>query len=480
MSKIVNVFNKICNQEKNRISFIYYEKGKLQTKTFIDLKNDTDNIANYLLNLGVKRNDKILTFANSSYHLCVFMLASLKIGVSIMYVDILAKQDRLKNAFDDYKPDYVLVSNKTKLIKIFFKEINKIKKVINIDNVIYNKNLNNRKVEEINDNDVALLTMTTGSTGKPKIAIRTHQNLYEQLKLVNDNIDSKSNDEIVLTTSYIYVFANIMNGYTTVLPQINLSLNNKFLLNQKLLRFKNIPITMIITSPDFCLKTNNIYNNLKKIYFGGAILNINEAKIIQEKYSNVNIEYIYGATECNLISKINLRKYINHLKAENKCVLGQVVKGVEIKIGPNNEILVSSKALLENYLIKDTTNKMIDENEKIWHNTGDTGYYENGILYYYGRSKYFISIDKTKIFSNQLEQNITNNFNNINKCAVLQKNNNVYLFIETRKKIDYNNLLSFLKDNYKIYKVKIIKIRKIPCDIKHHTKINYNKLIERI
>ena len=117
MSKIVNVFNKICNQEKNKISFIYYEKGKLQTKTFTDLKNDTDNIANYLLNLGVKRNDKILTFANSSYHLCVFMLASLKIGVSIMYVDILAKQDRLKNAFADYKPDYVLVSNKTKLKK---------------------------------------------------------------------------------------------------------------------------------------------------------------------------------------------------------------------------------------------------------------------------------------------------------------------------------------------------------------------------
>ena len=237
---------------------------------------------------------------------------------------------------------------------------------------------------------------------------------------------------------------------------------------------------MIITSPDFCLKTNNIYNNLKKIYFGGAILNINEAKIIQEKYSNVNIEYIYGATECNLISKINLKKYINYLRVENKCVLGQVVKGVEIKIGPNNEILVSSKALLENYLIKDTTNKTIDENKKIWHNTGDTGYYENGILYYYGRSKYFISIDKSKIFSNQLEQNITNNFNNINKCAVLQKNNNIYLFIETRKIIDYNNLLAFLKDNYKINKIKIIKISKIPCDIKHHTKINYKKLIERI
>lgn len=325
MSKIINVFNQICDKGKDKIAFIYLEHGKIKTKTFADLKNDTYIMKNYLYSLGVKEDDKILAFATSSYQLCVFMLATLHLGASIMYVDILAKQDRLKSSFNDYKPDYILVSNKTKYIKVFFKDFNKIKKVINIDSINYNSIFEINDFEEIDEKKTALLTMTTGSTGKPKIVIRTHHNLYEQLKLVNDNIDSKTSDKIVLTTSYIYVFANIMNGYTTVLPQINLALSSNYLLDKKLSKFQSIPISMIITSPDFCLKTKNMYQNLKRIYFGGAILNINEAKIIQNKYRDTDIEYIYGATECNLISKINLADYINYLEKENKCVLGQVV-----------------------------------------------------------------------------------------------------------------------------------------------------------
>lgn len=142
--------------------------------------------------------------------------------------------------------------------------------------------------------------------------------------------------------------------------------------------------------------------------------------------------------------------------------------------------MVNSNALLENYLIEYKTNKIIDENRLIWHNTGDTGYYENGILYYYGRSQNFIIIENAKIYSNQIEQSIINNFNAINKCAILQKNKNIYLFIETKQTINYSKLQLFLKEKYNIEKIKITKIRKIPCDIKHHTKINYNKLMERI
>ena len=478
MSEIINTFHEICKREKNRISFVYLEKGKLKTKTFLELKKDTDIMMNCLSDMGVKSKDKILAFATSSYQLCVFMLASLRLGASIMYVDIWAKQDRLKNAFNDYRPDYVLVSNKTKYLKIFFREINHIKKVINIDSVNYGKTSQNMQ-PEIGDDQIALLTMTTGSTGKPKTAIRTHKHLYEQLKLVNDNIDSKTNREIVLTTSYIYVFANIMNGYTTVLPQINLSLSSKYFINKKLLKFRNIPISMIITSPDFCLKTDNIYHKLRKLYFGGAILNINEAKNIQNKYNGVDVEYIYGATECNLISKVNLNQYIHALEKESKAVLGQVVKGVKVKIGTENEILVSSKALLEDYLVQDKTNKILDADNTIWHNTGDAGCYENGILYYYGRNKYYIKNGTHKIYSSQIEQGVTNNFRKIDKCAVIQKGNAVCLYIQTKKDIDYNEIKIYLKKRFHISRINIYKIKKIPCDVKYHTKINYSKLLTK-
>ncbi|MDE5769768.1 MAG: acyl--CoA ligase [Oscillospiraceae bacterium] len=478
MSRIIEAFHTACAQEKNKPSFYYLEKGKRRTKTFHELWEDTDAMVQYLYGSGVRKGDRILAFAAPCYQLCVFMLASLTLGASIMYVDIWAKQDRLKNAFTDYRPDYVLVSDQTVLIKVFFREIRRIKNVINIDSVRV-KDYEPAPVEEISEDAVALLTMTTGSTGTPKIAIRTHRNLFEQLKLINENMEFQTKDEIVLTTSYIYVFANIMKGYTTVLPQINLALQSRSQLSRKLAKFIDIPVSMIITSPDFCLKTNNLYPELKRVFFGGAILNIREAKTIQSKFGNAEIVYIYGATECNLIASTHLTEYINLLKKEQRCALGKAVQGVQVKIGKNNEILVSSRALLENYLIQDKSNKTM-EDHTVWHNTGDTGVYENGILYYLGRSKYRLNVESGSIYSNQIEQNVILQFKAIQKCAVLQKDDMVYLFVEISETLDFSEIAVFLRERYHIRNIQIRRLKRIPCDVKHHTKINYQKLMERI
>ncbi|MDE5547822.1 MAG: acyl--CoA ligase [Clostridia bacterium] len=477
MSRIINAFHSICSEQKNKLAFFYLEKGKRKCKTFGELFKDTEQTVQYLSASGVKYGDRILAFAAPSYRLCVFMLASLRLGASLMYVDIWAKQDKLKSVFSDYRPDYLLVSNQTKYLKIFFREIRKIKRVINVDTVS-GGNAIPLAENEIGEETVALLTMTTGSTGKPKIVIRTHRNLYEQLKLINENLDA-SGEQTVLTTSFIYVFSNVMSGFTTVLPQVNLSLQSKRKLNGKLAKFSDLPITMIMTSPDFCLKTDNLYPSLKQVFFGGAILNIKEAKAILNKYGQAEITYIYGATECNLISSTRLATYAEKLERERHCVLGNVVRGVQVKIGGNNEIMVSSSALLENYLVQDLSNKTKD-GQTVWHNTGDTGAYENGVLYYLGRSKYEIQTDGGKFYSNQIEQNVILQFQELDKCAVLQYNGVVYLFVECSEKCNLTDVEVYLKETFQIEKLRVKKLKKIPCDVKHHTKINYNKLMKRI
>lgn len=477
MSRIVNSFLSVCSEQNDKPAFFYLEKGKRRMKTFGELLNDTVQMTQYLSSLGVKRGDRILAFASPSYRLCVFMLASFTLGASLMYVDIWAKQEKLKSVFSDYRPDYVLVSNRTKYLKLFFREIRKIKRVINVDAARCG-NGGSLPQKEIGEDTVALLTMTTGSTGKPKIAIRTHGNLFEQLKLMNDNLDA-SGEQTVLTTSFIYVFSNILNGFTTVLPQVNLSLQSKRKLNGRLAEFSDLPITMIMTSPDFCLKTDNLYPRLKHLFFGGAILNIKEAKAILNKYGGAEITYIYGATECNLISSTPLITYAEKLEKERRCTLGEAVRGVQVKIGENNEITVSSSALLENYLVQDLSNKTKDC-QTVWHNTGDTGVYENGVLFYLGRNKYEIRLDNRKLYSNQIEQDLILQFEELNKCAVLQYNGTVYLFVESSAKRNLPAVEGFLKEKYNIGKLRLKTLKKIPCDVKHHTKINYNKLMKKI
>lgn len=477
MSKIVDAFNSTCNAQKDKTAFIYSERGKLVEKTFGQLFDEVGQTARYLSASGVKYGDRILAFASSSYRLCVFMLASLRLGASLMYVDIRAKQEKLRSVFSDYRPDYLLVSDKTKYLKLFFGEIRKIKRVINVD-AVSGGSVAPLVENEIGEGTVALLTMTTGSTGKPKIVIRTHRNLYEQLKLVNENLDADG-EQTVLTTSFIYVFSNVLSGFTTVLPQLNLASGGKRKLGGRLTKFGDLPITMIMTSPDFCLKTDNIYPSLKRVFFGGAILNIKEARAILNNFGNAEITYIYGATECNLISATSLTNYTETLEKERRCALGKVVRGVSVKIGENNEITVSSDALLENYLGRKRSDKEKD-GQTVWHDTGDTGVYENGVLYYLGRSKYEMRLGCGKVYSNQIEQAVALEFGEIYKCAALQRGGTVYLFIECSGECNLSAVEKFLKESFGIEKLQLKILKKIPCDVKHHTKINYNKLMKRI
>ena len=478
MSKVTRLFDDICSIHPKRIAFIFYHDGHLQTRTFEDLQNDVAIATETLTRYGVRSGDRLLAFANSSYQLCVYMLATFKIGASILYVDIWAQQERIQRAFEHFQPGFILVSNRTKLVRHLFPQIRKIDHIINVDEHEDDPNIF-QIYPEPKDETIALMTMTTGSTGKPKIAIRTHESLYQQLKLVNQNFKSHNDNEIVLTTSYIYIFANIVKGFTTVLPNLNLASNNRRKLNAQLARFRKYPITTIMTSPDFCLKTKDMYPFLQTIYIGGAILNLNEAEIIRNNFANCKIQYIYGATECNLIASTDLNDYIKHLCLEGNTILGKPVKGVQIKTNHNSEIYVSSPALLESYLDKYKDNKVRDKEGTLWHHTGDTGAVIDGKLYYYGRTRATVHLNNKRYFSNQIEQKMIRRFRNIDKCAVLEKDKELYVFYESKRPPSNLQFKYFFRE-IKAPKCHVKRLRKIPCDAKHHTKINYYALLERI
>ncbi len=478
MSRIVEVFEKICLSKGQQTAIVYREGKRIHRKSFCELHSDVRRMASYLSSCNVKKGDRILAFASSSYKLCVFMLASLETGASIMYVDIWAKQEKLARIFADYEPQMVLVSDKTKHLRKLFGEIGKIRQVINIDR-FERFSAESYALTDIEEDTTALLTMTTGSTGKPKIALRTHRDLMHQLELINSNITCGSN-ETVLTTSYIYVFANILNGFTTVLPQLNLGKYRSGRINRLLKLFENEPVSMIITSPDFCLKAQNIFPKLKTLYFGGAILNLHEAMLIRKKFNSCLCQVIYGSTECNLIATANLDEFIKVLKEEQRSILGRAVNGVRIKLDDNGEILVSSRALLKSYLTSDPYTKETDESGILWHRTSDIAQDNGELIYFLGKSKNFINVGGSKIYSNCIEQKLIANFCDIPKCAVLEHNNSIYVFLQgSKKSVDITEIRRFLQD-IGIDEPKIKFTKKIPCDAKHHTKINYNKLKERL
>ncbi len=66
-------------------------------------------------------------------------------------------------------------------------------------------------------------------------------------------------------------------------------------------------------------------------------------------------------------------------------MLGIPVKGVQVRLTDTGEILVSSAALLEHYLVQDS-GKETDSSGVVWHHTGDIAEETDGVLYYLGKT----------------------------------------------------------------------------------------------
>ncbi len=479
MSKIVEQFDNICLQKQDKTAFYYLQSNRIVEKSFKDLESDVARVAQLLLERGLCKGQRVLLFVPPSYQLVVFMLASIKIGISLMYVDVWAGKHLISDTFAKYNPDYLVVSNKTRFLKLALPAIRKIKAVLVLDKLLKVQSKQQYKLENISDEQVALITMTTGSTASPKYVIRRHIDLYNQLELINNNMSDKD-ESVVLTTAFIYSFANILKGFSTVLPQINLGFPIKYCLNRKLKKLSTIAIDTIITTPDFCLRSNNYYPSLERLYIGGAILNYKEATRINHTYADVNIIYIYGATECNLMAMTDLSKYITNLETKAVAILGKAAKGVTIKSDIDEQIMVNAGAVLKDYYANQRKNSWLDKDGLFWHKTGDVGEMINNQLHYYGRNDVYLQAKSGKVYSNPIEQQIVMHFLAIEKCAFFYHQDKNHLFIEAKTIIDEQRIKQFLEEQGVEENLEIHQKSKIPCDRKHHTKINYKKLRQMI
>ena len=273
-------------------------------------------------------------------------------------------------------------------------------------------------VNKINQDDVVSLIYTSGTSNNPKAVMLTNKstisNLLGAYELVKD-IDIKEHrflSIIPLSHAYehtagfllpVYIGAEIyfndnrdkiVNDLQSVRPTLMIAvprlyevlfkkINNQLLTQNKLaqkLFFKTIELG----TKDFqCSKltffekiTNNLLDliirkkikkkfggQLQAFISGGAALNNQVGLFFQSL--GINILQGYGQTECSPLISCNP---MNSIKIDT---VGPVIKGLEVKISEQKEILVKGNSVMKGYW-KDqkSTNKVIVNG---WLHTGDLG-----------------------------------------------------------------------------------------------------------
>ncbi len=488
MNNLVGKLIQNCEKMPDKICLIQ----KWRKVTYKDLYKMVSNFKEDLEKKGIRRGQKVLVLVPMSIELYVTLLSIWAIGAVPCFMDAgFIRNGMYKNDFDNIDAvigftKYIIYSNINKNLRNL-----KIKVNTNKIGTIISKKL---KIAEVENGFSAILTYTSGTTGKPKIAARTHEFLGYQGEILEQTINYEDTD-IEISSVPIFTLSNINVGITTVITDGNFSNLGKSnpqkivsqIINEKVNRVMAAPgLLNVIT--DYCIKNNIELKQVKKIFSGGGAIFIDFINKLKIVFPNAQIVTLYGSTEAEPIAELNVNEMterdLEKIKNGYGILAGNIV-GVEdckiIKTGINEigeltreqfiglqrevgEIVVAGKNVLKGYVngIGDKENKFSVDGEK-YHRTGDLGIFdEQGRLWLRGRIKepYF-----------NIEAALHARFN-IGKTAVFKHNGKIILVLENKdvREADIKNTITFET----IDEIKYVD--EIPVDKRHSTKVDYKEL----
>ena len=487
---IVDKIKELRSLYPDKTALFDLNTGKKVTFTQIDEKSNY--VCDYLRKKNFKKGDKIVVFIPIGVEFYLILTAIFKMGIQAVFIDPYAGIEHINKCCEMILPDGIIGSRKTLLKGFFLKGIRKIEKKINYIKVMKysEKFLINEKIEE---NTPALISFTSGSTGFPKIIMRTHKFLLGQHNVLEKNI--KFEKETSVYSSFpIFLFSHIATGTTTFIPDLNwkkpAESNFKNIVQQIMennIQNVILPPAIFQNIVKFCKDEKITLENVQKVYTGGAPVFYSLMEKIKKVFTNAKITALYGASEAEPISVLNFeditREDIENMKNGEGLLAGKIVNEIELKIEKldnvkdsselKGEILVKGENVVNGYL---NVKKNPDEN---WHRTGDMGYINRkGQLVLLGRVKGRIQIEENIYYPFTIETAFSF-CKNLKKSVLTSKNNKLYLFAERNPEfkgdLSEDNEIKELKEKFGIFK--IIETE-IPMDKRHNSKTDYKRLEE--
>ena len=491
---ISQLFISVSEKYPDKVAII--EKNK--SITFGKLKDDVIATAFYFKSKGILKGDRVLVFVPMGIDLYRIVLALFYIGATAVFIDEWVSMERLQISCTLADCKGLICIFKAKVYSFFLKELRNIPVKLNIG-----KKINNLlPIEQVEPEATALITYTTGGTGIPKAANRTHDFMQYQFEALIDEIRPNAED-ICMSLLPIVTFINLGIGCTSVILNFKISKINQKLMMQIANELNKTLVSILIMSPsylkhlsEFVLENNYRLENIKKIFTGGAPVFPRDAELFAKAFSNSTIHVIYGSTEAEPISSIEITELINR---KNELAIGlpagkinknanvKIIKITENSIPPLNEnevddiilvdgkigeIIVSGEHVLKQYYKNNDAFKQnkIVVGKTIWHRTNDSGFVKGNELYLTGRCKQLIQRNKKYILPFLIENQLQK-IDGIDLGTIIEIENKLYIIVQT--KLSSNQVVEHL--TYITYD-KLIIIPKIPVDERHNSKIDYDKL----
>jgi olefin beta-lactone synthetase len=498
---IVNLFWQTATTQPNLIAII--EKDR--TITFGQLQREIQETVQYFIAQGVKPGDRVLVFVPMGFDLYRIVLALFYMGATAVFLDEWVNKSRMEICCQVASCQVFIAGWKVRLLAYLSKELRKIPIWLGTD--FSTVGGEKQAMFQPQGDHTALITFTTGSTGRPKAAKRTHGFLYEQFLALSEKIEPQPTD-IDMPALPIVLLINLGAGCTSIIPDFKATKPNELDPAKIYKQLTDHKANRLIASPFFVKKlaqyliqTNQSLPLIQKVFTGGAPVFATEAAIYHQAFPVAAVEIVYGSTEAEPISGIPAEALLPVQKGVLTLGLpvGKPFYKTQVRIlgitdqpiacreladldtltladGEIGEITVSGSHVLREYVDDEAAlrHNKIFVGPDCWHRTGDSGFLKDGKLYLTGRCNTLIYRGKHLIAPFVFE-GYFQTFAGVEIGTIMEIDGQIIAWLEASDQADKTSIEAQVLAAEPAINC-IIFVQMIPRDLRHNTKIDYEKL----
>jgi olefin beta-lactone synthetase len=407
-----------------RAAIVEARGGRERRVAFVELAERVAALAAGLEARGIRSGDRVLLFVPMSIDLYVGLLAVLHLGAVAVFVDAWAGRARLDAAVAAARPRAFIGTLKSHALRLASPALRAVPLAIVAGGPGFalarlERRAGVRDAARVSGETPALITFTTGSTGRPKAAVRSHDFLWAQHEALERELGHRE-DDVDMPTLPIFVLDNLASGITTVLPDFDARRPADIDPARVHAQMTRAGVTTTSGSPafyerlaDWCEASGGRIP-VRSLFTGGAPVLPPLARRLAA-VTEGEVQVVYGSTEVEPIARIEaseMLRVMNDPGSQGLCV-GAPVPSLAVRllrahdgpielgpegfaaweVGPREvgEIVVAGAHVLPGYLDDPESDRAqkVREGPRVWHRTGDAAWRDaDGRLWLMGRVKH--------------------------------------------------------------------------------------------